>query len=92
MSLQHDRISRKLSAIGACWATRPDRYIDPNDPLGDQIKRRKTYHIHPDRSYPHQRHIMRFSSMREIEAWLKALEHAAAASSPEEAEEAMLDY
>lgn len=71
MSKQHDRITQRLRKLEMAWAVRSDRFCDANDPLDDQIEGRKTYHIHPNASYPHQLHIVRFDSMREIEEWLK---------------------
>jgi hypothetical protein len=73
MSQQHDRITRRLDELGMTWATRSDRYCDANDPLEDQIAGRKTYHIHPDRANPRYESILRFTSLREIEAWLDSL-------------------
>ena len=70
------RITRRLAELGMAWATREDKYISPNDPLEDQIRGRATYHIHPDASYPHESHIKRFASLREIEEYLDACERA----------------
>lgn len=76
MSKQHDRITKKLGQMGMAWAASIDKYCDPNDPFEDQISGNKTYHIHPDVSYPHTKHAKRFHSLQEIEEYLAAVEKA----------------
>lgn len=70
MSKQKNRITRKITKLGAAWATTSRKHCSPNDPLEDQAEGRKTYHIHPDATHPHQSHIQRFGSLRELEEWL----------------------
>lgn len=70
MSKQHQRISKKLQQKGAAWAVRSDKHVSPNDPMQDQIDGRKTWHVHPDASHPHQGCILRFDTLAEIEKWL----------------------
>jgi len=65
------QITEKLIEKGMAWAVRSDKYTDPNDPLEDQVNRRKTWHIHPNASYPHQNDIVRFDTLAEIEEWIE---------------------
>lgn len=73
MSKQHDRITQQLHDIGAAWAVRSDKFCDANDSLEAQQAGRKTYHVHPDREYPHQSDVIRFGSLRTIENWINDL-------------------
>lgn len=67
---QKDRITKKLLERGASWAIRSDKFCDPNDSLEAQAAGKKTYHIHPDASYPHWDSVQRFDSLAAIEDWL----------------------
>ena len=87
-----DRITKGLREIGAAWAVRNDRYCSPNDPLEDQIEGKRTYHVHPDASYPHQDHIVRFRNLDEIAAYIKAREAASAAEDEAEGDRIMEDF
>jgi len=69
---QHDRITRGLVAIGACWAIRSDKFCGANDPFDDQVAGRKTYHVHADAAEPRQDEIQRFGSLRQLERWIAA--------------------
>lgn len=69
---KRQQIEQGLKDIGACWAVRSDKFCDANDPYGDQIDGRKTYHIHPDRSEPRQNSVKRFDSLDEIWFWIQA--------------------
>lgn len=69
---KHTKVTKRLAEAGAAWATRSDKFVDPNDPLEAQIAG-QTYHVHPNVSYPHQSDIMRFGSLKEIEEWLDSL-------------------
>jgi len=74
------------------WATTDKKHCSPNDPLGDQMEGRKTYHVHPDVSRPHQNQIRRFGSLRELGQYLSDVEAAQEAESrgdPAEAERIM---
>lgn len=64
------QVTKALQAVGACWAVRTDKFCGADDPLEDQMAGRKTYHVHPDASYPHQDHILRFASLRAIMEWV----------------------
>jgi len=90
--MNHRQITQGLKEIGAAWAVRSDKWCSPNDPLDDQIKGIKTYHIHPDRSYPHQNSIKRFYSLAEIAAYIRACKKAAQATSDEKGMEIMEDF
>lgn len=71
MTAQKARITAALAEIGAAWAGSRRKYISADReccPPGSS----KTYHIHPDRSYPHVSNIIHFSSLKEIEAWIKS--------------------
>jgi len=70
------QIERGLEEIGACWAIRSDKYIDPSDELGSK----PTYHVHPDREYPHVMYIMRFESLDMLWSWIAACKKAAMGS------------
>lgn len=90
MSKLHNRVTKSLLEVGACWAVRSDKYCDANDPYEDQLAGVKTYHVHPDQSYPHQDHIIRFRSLKEILAWTKAVK--ACNENESEAPEIMEDF
>ena len=80
MSRQKDRITRKFRKMGMAWAGSSDKYCGANDSFDDQIEGRKTYHVHPDASYPHQNSVMQFDSLKEIEEYLSDRKRALAAS------------
>lgn len=75
MSKKHEAISELLDLIGAAWAVRSDKYIDPNDPLENQQKGRKTYHIFPVRTAPYQSSIKRFDTLQSISDWIDDVLH-----------------
>jgi len=76
MSRQKTRITEKMRKLGMAWATTDRKHCSPNDSLEDQAAGRKTYHVHPDVSYPHQNHIKRFGSLRELNQYLSDIEAA----------------
>lgn len=76
MSICHERITRSLKRIGACWAVRSDKFCGADDSLEDRMDGRKTYHIHPDASYPHVNSVEQFDSLREIEEWIAEMKAA----------------
>ena len=71
MTAQKDRITAALLEIGACWAVTADKCILPEDSLEDQISQRATYHVHPDQSEPRSEYIQRFTSLKELEDWIR---------------------
>ncbi len=75
MSKQKTKITARLQNIGAAWAIRTDKFCDANDPLENCAAGRKTYHIHPDQSYPHWNSVQRFDTLAEIEDWLATAEN-----------------
>lgn len=68
-----DRVNSGLEQIGACWAIRSDKFIDPSD--GYEAK--PTYHIFPDATNPYNNSIIRFLSLKEILNWITACKEAA---------------
>lgn len=70
MSIRHERITRNLRRIGACWAVRSDKFCGADDSLEDRLSGHKSYHVHPDAGYPHVGYICQFDSLREIEEWI----------------------
>jgi len=73
-----DTISTGLSEIGACWAVRKDRYTDPGDPYGAQVRGERTYHIHPDASRPYVSAMLRFRTLDQIAEYIKVRKQVAA--------------
>ena len=92
MANKKDRVTKGLLEIGACWAVRSDRYCGANDPLEAQIAGERTYHIHPDASYPHQDDILMFRNLDEILGYIKAAKASNAAEDDSAAEEIMQDF
>ena len=72
-------LTERMLRLGMAWALRRDKYVSPDDPLEDQMRGRKTYHVHPDRSYPHQNHVKRFNSMADLEQYVELREQYAEA-------------
>jgi len=91
-SKKKDRITKGLRKIGAAWAVRSDRYCSPNDPLEDQIEGKRTYHVHPDASFPHQDNIKRFRNLDEVQAYIKACMAAEAEGDEVKAQQIMEDF
>ena len=69
-SKQVQKISQKLHDIGACWAVTSEKYLSPNDPEWLGERRQKTWHVHPVANYPHQKNVMRFETLKELEQWV----------------------
>lgn len=89
------RVTKRLEELGMAWATRTDKYTDPSDPYGARVRGEKTYHIHPDRSYPSTTAILRFHTLREILDFCDAQEKATdlvKAGEYQAAENVMDDY
>jgi len=70
MANRRKRISTRLHEAGMAWATSATKHVHPDDPMEDQIARRKTWHVHPDASHPHSRDVVRFDTLDELEDWL----------------------
>ena len=70
------QVIKKLEELGMAFAGRTDKYTDPSDPFGAQQRGEKTYHIHPDRSYPSVTAIKRFDTLQEILDFCDATEYA----------------
>jgi hypothetical protein len=81
--ITHREVEDLIQNVGAAFATRGDKYIDPNDPLGSK----PTYHIHPDRHEPWQNAILRFRTLQEIADY--AVARTEAFAHPDLAEEIM---
>jgi hypothetical protein len=73
MSKQHDRITKNLLEIGACWATSSSKFV--SDDTG-----KAAYHIHPNANNPHRDDVLRFYSLNEIEGYVNARKEAAEAN------------
>lgn len=71
MTAQKRRIAAALTSIGAAWATTSDKTVLPSDPLEDQMNRVETYHVHPKQSKPQTEYIQRFTSLVELEDWIR---------------------
>ena len=71
MTEQKDHITAALDQIGAAWAVTKNKVVLPNDPMEDQVTNRATYHIHPDKAEPRAEYIQRFSSLKELEQWIR---------------------
>ena len=89
------QVIKRLAELGMAFATRTDKYTDPSDPFGAQQRGEKTYHIHPDRSYPAETAIKRFRTLQEILDFCEATERArdfASHCEYEAAEQVMSDF
>jgi len=69
-------LTERMSKLGMAWAGRSDKYVSPDDPMGDQVRGRKTYHVHPDASWPEVTAILRFDTLRELGEYIEAREKA----------------
>lgn len=76
-----DQMVAALQSVGACFAVTTAKTILPNDPFGS----RPSYHIHPDASYPHEKHIERVYSQAQFKDWVRTTKAAMRATSQEEA-------
>jgi uncharacterized protein (DUF736 family) len=65
-----DRITKGLLEVGAAWATRSDRYTDPNDSMGARMRGEKTYHVHPDRTRPEVTAMLCFRNLDKIAEYI----------------------
>ena len=83
-----DQITRALTGIGAGWAYSSAKHISPNDGFGAK----PSYHVHPDSSSPHQDSIVRFYSMQEVMAYVRARKAAARATGESEAIDIMHNF
>ena len=64
------QITTRMRKLGMAWATSSDKHVSPDDPLGEQVRGHKTYHVHPDRSQPWQNAIRRFDTLRDLEEYI----------------------
>jgi len=71
------QITRGLSEIGAAWAVTSAKTVLPEDRPDPNGRVRPTYHIHPDRTYPHQNSIISFERLADIAAYIEARKEAA---------------
>jgi len=89
------QVTKRLAELGMAWAIRSDKFTDADDPYGARVRGEKTYHIHPDRSYPSVTAIKRFRTLQEILDFCDATEKAsdlARAKQYEAAENVMSDF
>ena len=70
------KVREALREVGAAFAIRSDRFMDPSDPYGAQVRREKRYHIHPDKSQPEVTAMLRFRTLDEILDWAAAAKQA----------------
>jgi hypothetical protein len=64
------QITKGLLVIGACWAISAEKY------QGTSFNEfRPRYHIHPDCSYPHEKNIMKFDTLRDIAGYISIIKH-----------------
>ena len=61
------KLTKRMKDLGMAWATRSDKFVDPNDPMGE---RTPTYHVHPDASQPWQNAIKRFRTLNELTEYI----------------------
>ena len=71
-----DKVREALREVGAAFAIRSDRFMDPSDPYGAQVRREKRYHVHPDASQPEVTAMLRFRTLDEILGWAAAAKQA----------------
>ena len=64
-----DQMAAALQSVGACFAVTTAKTILPNDPFGSS----PSYHIHPDCSYPHEKHIVRVFSQKQFQDWVRTM-------------------
>ena len=60
------QLTNRMEKLGMAWATRSDKHVSPDDPLGDQVRGRRTYHVHPDRSEPYSSAVKRFDTLQDL--------------------------
>jgi len=73
------KVTEGLREIGACWAVRTTKFVDPNDNWRmDGRPVAATYHIHPDAEAPEQSAVLRFRTLKEIEEYIEARRRAKA--------------
>ena len=80
------QITAALAEIGAAWAVRAGKFLDP----ADDFDAEPSYHVHPDVANPQQGDILRFESLADISEWIMA--RRAALANPEQAMEIMEDW
>ena len=67
------KVTEGLREIGACWAVRMDKFVDPGDNWRmDGRPIAATYHIHPDCERPEQSATLRFDTLKEIAEYIEA--------------------
>ena len=62
ITARKERVTEGLAAIDACWAVTDKKMILPSN--GFDAK--PSYHIHPDRTYPHEQAVYRFDTLQQI--------------------------
>ena len=92
-SKRKERITKKLHKIGADWFRgNDDKFIDPNDPVEEQLQNRESYHIHPDTNNPILENLVRLHTLTEIEEYIKARQKVATTADPVEASRIMTKF
>ena len=67
-----DQMSSALKSVGACFAVTTAKIVLPNDPF----ESKPSYHIHPDSTYPHEKHIERVYSQAQFRDWVQTMKAA----------------
>lgn len=67
-----EQMVKALDSVGAIFAVSTAKYISPNDPF----ESKPSYHIHPDASYPHEKHIERVFSQKQFQDWIRTMKAA----------------
>ena len=83
-----DQMAKALSDVGACFAVTTAKTILPDD--GFEAK--PSYHIHPDCSYPHEKHIVRVYSQAQFQDWVRTMKAAQRAVDQAAAYDLMQEY
>lgn len=70
--MNHAQVTQGLADIGASWSGHDRKYSSINDPIADQVKNVKTYHVHPQANAPHSERVLRFHKLGEIAVYIRA--------------------
>lgn len=74
MSVSKHNLTVRMGKIGMAWATTDAKHTSPDDPMGDQVRGRKTYHVHPDCGEPWANAIKRFDTLKDLAEYISLRE------------------
>ncbi len=74
-----EQMVQALKDVGAIFAVSTAKYVGANDGMDAK----PSYHIHPDASYPHEKHIERVYSQKQFQDWIRTMKAAARVSQEE---------